>query len=378
MKLLFIWHAAVVEVYRKRIAELVKKQDLELLLLAPRKWAEGGSRVIFEAGEGPNDYQIIEGATFLNFHPSLHVYLTGLWQAINKFKPDIIHIVEEPFSLVTFQVVLFNRFCQVNAKIIIESWQNIYKKYAFPFNLIEQFNLKNADALIAGSTEIKEVLWRKNYLKTLKIIPLGLDLTSYSDNCNRQLLTETMGNSFVIGFVGRVEWYKGIFILLEAVFALPQDLNWKLLIIGAGSALAEAKALVNSRGLQNKVNFTGSIPHKKTVAYFKLMQVLVLPSLTTANWKEQFGRVLIEAMACGCPVIGSSSGEIPQVIDQVGLIFREGDITDLREKIIYLAHNKEKARKLSQRGLQRVKDLYSWPIIAEKTCHLYNELIAKK
>ena len=64
------------------------------------------------------------------------------------------------------------------------------------------------------------------------------------------------------------------------------------------------------------------IPSDQVAVEMRKLHALVLPSRTTPRWKEQFGRVLIEAMACGVPPVGSDSGEIPHVIDDAGLVFR--------------------------------------------------------
>ena len=105
------------------------------------------------------------------------------------------------------------------------------------------------------------------------------------------------------------------------------------------------------------------------------MDIFVLPSLTRPNWVEKFGRVLIEAMACGIPVIGSSAGEIPVVLGEAGIIVPEGNATELKQKIKELIENPELRQKFSELGRQRVVRKYSWKIIAKQTIDIYQRIL---
>src|SRR4029078_4543437 len=88
-----------------------------------------------------------------------------------------------------------------------------------------------------------------------------------------------------------------------------------------------------SKGVAQRVEFAGAVSSQEIPKAFAAMDAMALPSLTRKNWKEQFGRVLSEPMACETPVIGSDSGEIPNVIGDAGLVAPEGDATALRAGI---------------------------------------------
>jgi len=103
-----------------------------------------------------------------------------------------------------------------------------------------------------------------------------------------------------------------------------------------------------------------------------------LPSLTRPNWKEQFGRVLIEAMACGVPVIGSDSGEIPNVIGDAGLIFPEGDIVALRDSIARMLADPERRARYAEAGRQRVLAEFTQAQIAAATVRVYREILLQQ
>jgi glycosyltransferase involved in cell wall biosynthesis len=105
------------------------------------------------------------------------------------------------------------------------------------------------------------------------------------------------------------------------------------------------------------------------------MDVLVLPSQTTPQWKEQFGHVLIEAMACEAPVIGSDSGEIPNVIGDAGLVFKESNADELKHQIQKLAANEALKLSLSQKGRQRALSMYTHERIAEEIFKIYRTIL---
>ncbi len=106
------------------------------------------------------------------------------------------------------------------------------------------------------------------------------------------------------------------------------------------------------------------------------LDALVLPSLTYPNWKEQFGRVLMEAMACEVPVVGSDSGEIAHVIGDAGLVFPEGDVTALTDCLRRLRAAPELRRELAARGLARVRERYTQDRIAAQTLEVYQTVLA--
>jgi len=106
------------------------------------------------------------------------------------------------------------------------------------------------------------------------------------------------------------------------------------------------------------------------------LDALVLPSVTRPNWIEQFGRVLPEAMACETPVIGSSSGEIPHVIGDAGLVFEEGNVQELVARIRQLLDDPELYAQLAAKGRQRVLENYTQEQIARQTYKVYQQMLA--
>jgi glycosyltransferase involved in cell wall biosynthesis len=169
---------------------------------------------------------------------------------------------------------------------------------------------------------------------------------------------------------------KGIDILLRAVAEL--QCNWELRILGSGPDKTRLQTLAHQLGIDSRVHFDPPIPSSDVPDYMRQLDLAVLPSITQPNWKEQFGRALIEAMACQVPVVGSNSGEIPNVIGDAGLIFPEGDVAALRAHIETLQRDPARRRELGVRGRARVLEHFTQARIAAETYAVYRTMIAEK
>jgi glycosyltransferase involved in cell wall biosynthesis len=156
----------------------------------------------------------------------------------------------------------------------------------------------------------------------------------------------------VIGFAGRLVDLKGGDLLLRALPLLPK--YCEVAMIGEGERKRDWMRLAQELGIADRVHWEPSVLHEQMPSVLQRLDILVLPSRTGRLWKEQFGRVLIEAMACGVVVVGSTSGEIPLVIEDAGEIFPEGDIRALATVLGSLASNQARREVLAQKGLAKI------------------------
>lgn len=356
--------ACYVAVYRKKLEELARNTTIRLMLIVPPYWRMGRKKAMLEPGEAPGYRMAVENPLFNGrFH--LHFY-HHLGKYLREFQPDIVHIDEEPYDMVALHALWLGR--KMKARVLFFTWQNIYRRFPPPFGLMESYVLRHADGGIAGSREAAGVIRRKGYSRALAVIPqFGVDPEVFKAPTAKEPHGELL-----IGYVGRLVPEKGIMTLLEAVAALPGE--WRLSLIGDGPMRADLPRIVHSLGLSERVTLVGGIPSEEVPHYLRQMDVLVLPSLTTPHWKEQFGRVLIEAMDCGVAVLGSSSGEIPHIIGDAGLVFAEGEEGDLREQLCRLRDPRLR-QELAVLGRQRVLDHYTHKRVAEETARFYEEVM---
>lgn len=159
-----------------------------------------------------------------------------------------------------------------------------------------------------------------------------------------------------MGFAGRLVEEKGVLALVEAARRMPDRV--RVLLAGNGD-LRERLAAMN--GPEVDIEICTDLTHEEMARAFAEMDVLVLPSQTTHTWVEQFGRVLVEALWCGVPVVGSSSGEIPWVIEVTGggVVFPEGDIGVLAAQLERLRRDPDERARLARTGRAAVERLFS-------------------
>jgi glycosyltransferase involved in cell wall biosynthesis len=173
----------------------------------------------------------------------------------------------------------------------------------------------------------------------------------------------------VIGFVARLVEEKGVFVLLDALAGLR--CSWRLHVIGRGPQEAAARRRAKRLGIPDRITWEPGIASTSMPSRLRTFSVLVQPSLTRKHWKEQFGRAVMEAMACGVPVIGSDSGEIPNVIGDAGLIVPEADPVALCAALSRLLGDAALRAECARRGRARVLDRFTHRRIAEATVAAY-------
>jgi glycosyltransferase involved in cell wall biosynthesis len=180
--------------------------------------------------------------------------------------------------------------------------------------------------------------------------------------------------SFMLGYVGRFVPEKGIDDLISALAMLPE--HYRLTLVGAGSDEHRLRQHAQTAGVADRISWCTPIATTDMPAMMRSFDLLVLPSRTTANWKEQFGRVLIEAMACGVPPVGSDSGEIPHVIGNGGRTFPEGDAAALARCVSDICSQPTYHAELRVRARQRILDCYTQQALAAQYVAIYHQMHA--
>jgi glycosyltransferase involved in cell wall biosynthesis len=356
--------ACIVGSYQKKLEELARLPQMELIVVVPPYWRDERGRLSLERRHTAG-YELIVAPMALNGHFHLHFY-PGLGKQMRRIQPDLVHIDEEPYNLATAHALWLAR--RVGSKSLFFSWQNIHRRYPLPFRLMERYVLDGVDYAIVGNQESAQVWRSKGYQGQLAVIPqFGVDPEIFAP------VTRSASQRFVAGYVGRLVEEKGVDLFLEALAGLEG--RWQALILGSGPAREDLLAQARQLGLVGRVSFDEWIASPRMPAFYKGLDVLVIPSRTRPNWKEQFGRVLVEAMACGVPVIGSDSGEIPQVIGDAGLVFPEERPDVLQRHLEQLMREPDLRADLARRGRQRVVERYTQAQIAADTYQVYQDVL---
>ena len=183
------------------------------------------------------------------------------------------------------------------------------------------------------------------------------------------------GEVFTLAYAGRFVPEKGVDVLIRAAARL--DANVRLILLGSGPAESALRRLAADCGIAPRVQFKPWISSLEFPEFLRTIDALVLSSITQPNWKEQFGRVLIEAMACGVPVVGSTCGEIPNVIGDAGLIVPENDPDALADALRRLQYDATLRAGLSRKGRDRALAHFTQKRIAAETVRVYREMVYK-
>ncbi len=358
--------ACVVGAYQKKLEELAAFLDIDLTVVVPPVWKDERGALHLEQLY-TDGYRIVVSPLAFNGHFHLH-FFPALPKLMRALRPDILHIDEEPYNLSTWLAVRAAR--SVGARSVFFTWQNLVRRYPPPFSWMEQSVLSNVAYGIAGNQEAIQVWRSKGYQGGMKVIPqFGVDPGLYPYRSPRRL----DGAPLVIGYVGRLVEEKGVDLVLRAAAQLEDD--WTIRILGSGPLRSSLQVLAERLAIASRVEFLPPISSTGIPQFMHGLDVLVLPSRTRTNWKEQFGRVLIEAMACGVPVIGSDSGEIPFVVGDAGLVFPEGDAGALCQDLRRLRDDGLREQ-LARAGRARMLTHYTQVHIARETRDVYLEMLA--
>ena len=366
MHVLMVSKALVVGAYQRK-AEEIARLGIQLTVLVPPIWHDRRGRQIAQAVHTDGyTYRTVPIRFSGNFH--LHYYPT-LARELDVLRPDVLHMDEEPYNLATWLALRAAAGRRIPATFF--TWQNLNRRYPLPFSRFERDNYRCAPVAIAGNQDAHCVLRAKGYSGRIAVIPqFGVDPTIFRPaDVHAGFAPQPL---FRIGYAGGLLAEKGIDDLLRACARL--DGVWELTLVGEGEAQPALADLAAELRIAGRVHFVGRVESTAMPTVYCAFDTVVLPSRSTPSWKEQFGRVLVEAMACEVSVVGSDSGEIPNVIGDAGLIFPEGNVAELARHLRTLMHDLALRQQLGAAGRQRVLGRFTMARIAAESVAVYSAL----
>ena len=321
MRILRVSHSAVVDSWRER-ERVLRDRGHRVALVSADRWAEGGQDVPLAARSGED----VVGARTVGRHPALFVYdPRPLWRALGQ-PVDVIDVHEEPFALATAEVLLLRWLRRQRAPYVLYTAQNIDKRYPVPFRWIERAALRGARGVSACNAAAARIAERKGFPGRASTIDLGTDLATLPPGRSRDRRSSSVGmraRGPVVGYAGRLDPSQGCRRAVAGCGHRPRPC--------ACASPATARSEPRSRrsptssGSADRVEFIGPLAPEALPDFYRSLDALAVPSRTTTSWVEQFGRVALEAMACGTPVVVSDSGALPGVVDGAALVVPEGD-----------------------------------------------------
>ncbi|MEM6260643.1 MAG: glycosyltransferase family 4 protein [Planctomycetota bacterium] len=367
LKVLIASHACATPQNQALFADAARERNWDVTLCLPRWWKdEYGQWLPARLMEG-FDARLTHFPVTRNGSVPLHVYLGRLGRLIRDVNPDVIYSHNEAYAASTIQ------WCWANARTLARpfgfySCQNILKRYPTPFRQGEAWVYKHSRFFFPITHNVDQVHRDKGYTGRSTIVPLGYDARKfYPKQAIETRHLQAEGRPVQLVYAGRVVEEKGLITLAAALGQLT-DLDWDLLIAGGGDYELQVKAAMADHGVSDHVQWLGFVGRDEMPALFESADLMVLPSETRSNWKEQFGRVILESIACGTPVVGSDSGEIPYLIREIngGAVFHESQPDSLAESLRTLMTNHSKRAQVAIEAASYVSERYTLDDITDQ------------
>ena len=373
LRVLFVSHTYIVGVNQGKL-DAVAAAGAEVGLLVPKQW---------NASQWNKYHELEQPYSQINYYPA-QMYFTGragacfysplgVLKAIIDFRPDIIQVEHEVFSLAALELSFCARL--FNKPVVFFGWENMERQLSTFRQWIRKYVFDTAKLIIAGNCEGAELVKKWGYQKPVEVMPqMGVDTEFFTPAENKQVNSE-----FCIGFVGRLSYHKGIDTLIAAAkFLNHQNLNFRIILCGSGPDEAKLREEAQKLAVDELVTWLGGVSHEEVPREMQKLDVLVLPSRSVETWKEQFGHVIIEAMATGIPVVGSTCGEIPNVVGRSELVFTEGNAEELAAILSRLISDNAWYSEAAQYSLDRVHQNYSHERIAERLIDWWRDILDRK
>ena len=331
-RLLTIGHSYCVAVNRRLAHEMARVggQDWEVTAVAP-EFFYGDLRPI-QTEQMPGELCRLETVpAFLSNR--IHFFFYGRKLRGILGRPwDVVHCWEEPYIVAGGQIAWWT---PRKTPLVFWTGQTIQKNYPIPFSAIERYCVSRcAGWTVRGENGVAALLPRGYDSKPYRVMPLGVDVDLFHPDRGagervRAQLGWSPAGAPVVGFMGRFVEEKGIRTLTAALDRVTSP--WRALIVGGGPLEGFLRKWSERYG--GRVRIVTGIPHERVPDYLNAMDLMCAPSETAPNWREVFGRMIIEAFACGVPTIASNSGEIPRVVTDAGMIVSERSPDKLADAI---------------------------------------------
>ncbi len=360
--MLRVYHSGVVSAWRER-DRAMRRLGVDVTHLSAARWNEGGSEVALSRGGD----SFVRTARTLGRHPYRFVYdPVAVTQALRSGPYDIVDVHEEPASLAHAELRLLARLTgNGRAPMLFYGAQNISKRYPPPFRWFEQQAFRRSAGTYVCNEAAGEIFRTKGFTGVVRTIGLGVDVERFAPGAARPA-----GGPLRVGYVGRLEEHKGVHVLIEAIAGMGHHLD----VYGDGPYRAELESIVARE--RAAVVFHGGAAHDALADIYRSFDVVAIPSQVRPNWIEQFGRVAVEAMASGVPVVAASTGSLPEVVADAGVLLAPTDVAVWRRALDELAADPQRRAALAAAGLERASK-YSWDAIAGQHVALYREVLER-
>jgi L-malate glycosyltransferase len=386
MRLTVLGHSCVVARNQAKYAALRRLDPgLELRLIVPASVSNPAYRMRYamERHDGVSPSEVVAiGAAFARSHMVTLYDPRTIARSFADFRPDVIHVEEEPQSLLSVETAILRAAFAPRAALTLFTWDNLLRSRRFPLGaakkLLRRFTLSAADHLICGNRESERLALREGCAPATVVLPqFGLDPAEHAPGTEPELRRALgLGDGIVVGYAGRLVAEKGLRLLYAALAALPH-LPWRLLLIGGGALESE---IVNEwiPRFPGKIVRVPPVGHAEVPRYLRAMDIFALNSYPVPVWKEQFGLALAQAMMLGLACLVSDVGALPEVAGDAAVVVPERDAEKLRSALEAMLASPDFRESLGRRARQRALRHYTDDSIAARYRKVFEQASARR
>lgn len=364
MKLLCVSHPCATAANQEFFERVRVAGGCDVTLVVPARWRSEYGELVAERWSGFSG-RLVPLPVIGRGNIPLHVYAASLASIVRSERPDVVYVHHEPYALATAQAFRANGRCG-RAPIGFYSAQNLLKRYPWPFSALERRVYRQASFAFPVSRAVERVLRAKGYRGRAEVLPLAVTPRPLTER-------RAPNGSLTLGFVGRLAHEKGADILLDALARLPATV--RAVIAGDGGLADALRRRAASLGVGDRVRWLGYVPHAEVGAIYPTFDALIVPSRSVPGWREQFGRVVVEALAAGVPVLASDSGELPELVAATGggWTFPEGDAAALAALVAELLDAPVSLVERGRRGRAAVEERFAMETVAARFAAVVRE-----
>jgi glycosyltransferase involved in cell wall biosynthesis len=363
MKILAISHSYVAPENQKNLETLSAHADVCAVVPDRIPSAIFGEQV----GEGPACLKVYRRVSL----PRSQYLLMTIDMGMREFRPDVIHIEYDPWSMIFWQMSVCRLLFARQARVVCTVKKNTYRKLPLPLaaakKAIGRFFAGQVDHFIAVSRGVKAIYQEQFRISETRIDivqHLGVDLAVFHPHKSASL-----DEKLTIGYCGRFDENKGVLDLIEAVRRINvcRSTSVQLRLLGSGSL---KQSLLDQD--ESWLQVMEPVPHAQVAPFLQSLDIFAMPSHITPDHEEHDGHALMEALACGVPCVGSDSGIIPELLDNnAGLVFTAGDINDLTSQLLRLVEDTSLRQILGTNAALQAAELFSNDGIARQKLRIY-------
>jgi glycosyltransferase involved in cell wall biosynthesis len=367
-RVLVLSHTYLQPAYRGKLRALAAR-GLEVTVAIPQRWRDpwfgrpidvawerqGGLEIFPLPARGMGSKGDVRNAKYAR---------RALKALLRDRRPDLVQIEEEPSTPAAKQVLGAAR--RLGLPVVLFTHQNVEQHQGFWARWNERRMLRKLTGLVAGSDLAGTLVRTHAPNLPIAVIPQLGALAPHEPH-------HTHHEGLALGVIGRLVAHKGVDNLLQAL-ALQRGLKWRLTIVGDGPDRERLEALSSDLRLAARVRWTGGLPAEQVAKLWPELDVLVMPSRASNEWRESNGQVLMEAMANEVAVLGTDSGVIPELIGDAGLVVPADD-TQALAKALERVSDPATRHALAHAARARALRLYSDDAIAERTLTFWQQLV---